>query len=166
MFVALALPASYNFVSAVSCVEHSHPMHVHHLYLHSFQAGWFTATICSQASQTPSFGSYSQCCMSLQDSEVRSYLRKSVTSFPGCLFDTESTSSLEFWSACACTLHNEAPPFLMEMVLYPCHIFPGGVCFVHLFTEILLCRGQIVFGWVLETSRVLGPHSGTFFQLT
>ena len=26
--------------------------------------------------------------------------------------------------------------------------------------------GQIVFGWVLKTSRVLGPHSGTFFQLT
>ena len=26
--------------------------------------------------------------------------------------------------------------------------------------------GQIVFGWVLETSRVLGPYSGTFFQLT
>jgi hypothetical protein len=58
------------------------------------------------------------------------------------------------------------PIYLMEIVLYPCHTFPGGVCSVHLFTEILLCRGQIVFGWVLETSRVLGPHSGTFFQLT
>ena len=93
--------------------------------------------------------------------------KSSVTSFTGCLFDTESTSSrssgLHVLAHCTTRL---LPIYLMEMVLYPCHTFPGGVCFVHLFTRILLCRGQIVFGWVLETSRVLGPHSGTFFQLT
>ena len=56
--------------SQLTVKDHSHPMHVHHLYMHSFQAGWIAATACSQASQTLSFGSYCQCCVSLQDSEV------------------------------------------------------------------------------------------------
>ena len=107
MFVVLALPASTSFVSCVSCVDHFHPMHVHHLYMHSFQAGWITATACSQASQTLSFGCYSQCCVSLPDSvredgsTIRSQ-KSSATSFTGCLFDNESTSSWVFWSTSAC----------------------------------------------------------------
>ena len=109
LFVVLALPASTSFVSCLSCVDHSHPMHVHHLYMHSFQAGWITATVCSQASQILSVGSYSQCCVSLQDllredgSTIRSP-KSSVTSVTGCLFDNESTSSWEFWSTSACTM--------------------------------------------------------------
>ena len=141
MFVTLALPASTSFVSSVSCVDHSHPMHVHHLYMHSFQAGWFTATIWLQASQTPSFGNYSKCCMSLQDSEVRSYLRNhqwpaslAVCSTPYRL--QVRSSGLHVLAHCTMRL---LPIYLMEMVLYPCHTFPLGVCFVHLFTEILLC---------------------------
>ena len=160
MFVALALPASTSFVSSVPCVDRSYPMHAH-----SFQAGWITATLCSQASQTLSFGSYCQCCVSLQDSEVRSDLRNHPRQ-ASLAVRQRIDSSWEFWSASACTMHNGAPLNLMEMALYPCHTFPGYVCFVHLLTEILLCRGQIVFGWVLEVSRVLGPHSETVFQLT
>ena len=160
--------ASTSFVSCVSCVDHSHPMHVHHLYMHSFQAGWITATACSQASQTLSFGSYSQCCVSLPDSlredgsTIRSQ-KSSATSFTGCLFDNESTSSWVFWSTSACTIW-----LLLTWWrwYYPCHTFPDGVCFVHLLTEMLSCRGQRVFGWVLEVSRALDPHSGTVFQLT
>ena len=47
--------------------------------------------------------------------------KSSATSFTGCLFDSESTSSWEFWSTSTCTLHNEAPPDLMEMVLPVSH---------------------------------------------
>ena len=103
-------------------------------------------------------------------SEVRSYLRNhpwpaslAVCSTPNRLQDR--SSGLHVLAHCTRRL---LPIYLMEMVLYPCHTFSGGVCFVHLFTEILLCRGQIVFGWVLENSRVLrlSPHSETFFQLT
>ena len=168
MFVVLALPASTSFVSCVSCVDHFHPMHVHHLYMHSSQAGWITATACSQASQTLSFGSYSQCCVSLPDSlredgsTIRSQ-KSSATSFTGCLFDNESTSSWVFWSTSACTTW-----LLLTWWrwYYPSHTFPDGVCFVHQPTEMLSCRGQRVFGWVLEVSRALDPHSGTVFQLT
>ena len=110
----------------------------------------------------------SQCCVSLPDSlredgsTIRSQ-KSSATSFTGCLFDNESTSSWEFWSTSACTI------WLLPTWwrwYYPCHTFPDGVCFVHLLTEMLSCRGQRVFGWVLEVSRVLDPHSGTVFPLT
>ena len=43
------------------------------------------------------------------------------------------------------------------------HTSPDGVCFVHQPMEMLLCRGQRVFGLVLEVSRALDPHSGTVF---
>ena len=90
--------------------------------------------------------------------------KSSATSFTGCLLDSESTSNWEFWSTSVST---------MRLLLiwwrwcYPCtsHI-PSGICFVHLLTEVLLCQGQRVFSWVLEVSRVLGPHSTTVFQLT
>ena len=67
--------------------------------------------------------------------------KSSSNSFTGCLFESESTSSLGFWSTSACTM---GLLLIWWRWCYQCHTFPGGVCFVHLLTKMLLCREQSV----------------------
>ena len=103
-------------------------------HMHSFQTSWFTATICLQASQTPSFGSYSQCCMSLYDSEVRSYFwnhpwpaSMAVCSTPNRL--QVRNSGLHVLAHCTMGLL----PILSDGYgAIPVSHNSGGVCFVHL----------------------------------
>ena len=73
--------------------------------------------------------------------------KSSATSFTGCVFDNELTSSWEFWSTSACTMRLLFTWW--RWWCYPCHTSLGSVCFVHLFTEMLSCRGQRVFSWLL-----------------
>ena len=73
--LGVTIDSQLTMKDSVSFVDRSHPMHAHHLYMHSFQAGWITATICSQASQTLSLGSYSQCCVSRKYDPISKIIR-------------------------------------------------------------------------------------------
>ena len=86
-------------------IDSSHSMHVH-----SLPAGWIIATACSHASQTLSFGSCSQCFVSLQDS------LRSPTSFTGCPFRQQIYFNLRVL-VYKC-LHIETTTYLVEMELH------------------------------------------------